>query len=186
MQKIVSKQGHKRCDSMATEIGEGTKTEELLAEVAVAVMDCSPGGVLEQGENVPAIKKHHKEKKEKKHKNKHKSSHKKKKSDKSNDVLEGIEKVADERDGKGHTAESEVMDLDNGKVAGYDSSPESGEIPVDAAVDEDLVETKVQEGDSRGAGATTEPGAPSGDAMESEMAKDVHDARCVHGYAGTS
>lgn len=189
MQKIVLKEGHKRCDTLATTGEEGTKTEEILVDSAVAVMDSSPGGVLEQGEDGPAIKKHRKEKKDKKHKHKHKTSHKKRKSDKSNNVLEGAEKVADVGDGKGHAAKDvhEVMDMDNGKAAGYDSSPESGEIPVDVAVDEDMAEKKVQEGDSGEAGATAEPGVPSADAVvEAEMAKDVHEAKCVHGNAGTS
>ncbi|BDA48356.1 probable serine/threonine-protein kinase PRP4 homolog at C-terminar half [Coccomyxa sp. Obi] len=145
-------------------------------------MDCSTGDVLEQGEDVPVIKKHHKEKKDKKSKHKHKSSHKKKKIDKSNNGLEGTEKVADELAGKGHAAKDlhEVKDVDNGKAAGYDSSPESGEIPVDAAVDEDVAEKKVQEGDSGEAVATVEPGVSSGDALvNSEMATDVDEARVV-------
>ncbi len=155
----------------------------MVAEVAtVAVMDCSPGIALEQGEEVTEVKKHHKEKKEKKHKHKHKSSHKKKKIDKSNNGVEGTEKVAVEGDGKGHVAKDvlDVKDLENGKIAEYESSPESGEIPVEAPLDEDMAEKEVQEGQSGEAVATTEAGAASGDAVENpELAKDVHEARCV-------
>lgn len=132
------------------------------------------GAVLEPAENIKKEKKYHKEKKEKKHKHKHKSSHKKGKGERAENGLDGAEKTpvkyqnGDLQDAK---------HLENSRAAGYDSAPESGEIPVEAAAEEEVAGDTMQEEEAVERGNTTEPPVvPAEDA--SDVAKEVAETRC--------
>jgi hypothetical protein len=141
----------------------------LLVEVMVEDV----GAVLEPAEDIKKEKKHHKEKKEKKHKHKHKSSHKKAKGERVENGLDGAEKTSVKYQ-NGNL--QDAKHLENSRAAGYDSAPESGEIPVEAAADEEVAGDTMQEEEAVERGNATEPSVvPAKHA--SDVAKDVAETR---------
>ncbi len=132
------------------------------------------GAVLEPADDIKKEKKHHKEKKDKKHKHKHKSSHKKDKGERVENGLDATEKVVKDQNGDLQGAKH----LENNKAAGYDSAPESGEIPVEATAEEEVAGKAMQ----REAVVETErPTSPPVATVEgtSDLAKGVSETRSV-------